>query len=666
MDIPLLPEIITIFALSIGVLLICHRVHLPNVVGFLLTGMICGPHALKLIPDESQVQVLAHLGIVLLLFTVGMEFSFKRILEYRNYFFVGGLLQVGLTVLAGFAISFCHCLHWGQALYFGFLISLSSTAIVLRVLDDKQEAQTPYGRFIVGVMIFQDIIAIPMMLFIPLLGGVQEEFNLTMLYTVGKGLLILGAVLFCANKLVPRFLYVIAKTRSKELFLLSVMTICFAVAYATASVGLSLSLGAFLAGLIISESDYRTEAISDILPFQDIFTSFFFVSIGMLLDLKFVIHQPFTIIWVTLLILSLKTMVVTVTGMLLGMPLRSVILAAVALSQIGEFSLVLAKSGSAHELSTDYQYQLFLAVSLLTMALTPTLMNLSPRFAALILMLPFSERLKMGKSSLGQEGSNNKDHIVIVGFGISGQNLARSAKEGKIPYVALDMNAEVVKLEKEKGEPIHFGDATHESVLHHLHVPAARVVAIVINDSGASSRIVETARRLNPKAYILVRTRYISQMKLMYSLGADEVIPDEYGSSVEIFTRVLRKYQVPNAEVEKIVSDMRLEGYQMMRLLFKEPTTLSDIQITLSDVVVETIRVHQNAPLAGKMLSETDLRKNFGLTAILIKRGNETISQMDGQTQLLPEDVIVVVGIHEKIAKAAQLFKGPTVLGELA
>ena len=219
------------------------------------------------------------------------------------------------------------------------------------------------------------------------------------------------------------------------------------------------------------------------------------------------------------------------------------------------------------------------------------------------------------------------------------------------------MNAEVVQQEKLKGEPIHFGDATHGSVLHHLSVPHAKVVAIVINDSEAAGHIVEIARRMNPKAYILVRTRYMREMKKMYSLGADEVIPDEYGSSVEIFTRVLRKYQIPSEEVEKIVSDMRIEGYQMMRLLFKEPTTLADLQITLSDVVVETIRVGHHAPIEGKTLGESELRKTYGLTAILIKRGGETITQLDGQTRFLQGDAVVLVGTQEKISKVSPLFK---------
>lgn len=658
MDIPLLQEIVMVFFLSIAVLLFCHRIHLPNVVGFLLTGMLCGPHALGLIQDKASGQMLAEIGIVLLLFIVGMEFSFNRIIAYRRYFFVGGLLQVGLTVLASYAIYRAMGCCAGQSLFFGFLASLSSTAIVLRFLDEKRESHTPYGRLIVGVMIFQDIVAIPMMLLIPLLGGEKQMFDKEVFYTIGKGLLVLLAVIYSAKKLVPRLLHQIAKTQSRELFLMSVIAVCFAVTLVTGSIGLSSTLGAFLAGLIISESDYRTEAIGDVLPFQDIFTSFFFVSIGMLLDLRFVLEAPFTILWVTAAAMFFKALLAGGTGILLGMPLRAAILAGVALCQIGEFSLVLAKSGNGYALISDYQNQLFLAVALLSMALTPTSMMLAPKIADLLNALPLPRWLTQGFRPQEPPEKNLKDHLVIIGFGISGINLARSAKEGNIRYLVLDMNAEVVKHEKAKGEPIQFGDATHESVLHHLNVSEAKVVAVLINDSHASARVVETVRRINRNAYILVRTRYLREMKRMYSLGADEVIPDEFGSSVEIFTRVLRKYHVPTEEVQKIVSQMRVEGYEMMRLLFKEPTSLSDLQVALSDVAIETVRVGANAPILGKTLAEIDLRNQYGITAMLIKRGEETITHLAGDTRFSVDDVAVVIGPEEKLLSASALFKG--------
>lgn len=360
MDLPLLPDILTIFSLSIAVLLLCHRIHLPTVVGFLATGVLCGPHALGLVPEESEVQILAELGIILLLFTVGMEFSFKKILEYKRYFLIGGGLQIGLTVSAGMAIGWIIGRPFGESVFLGFLLALSSTAIVLRVLEEKMEMDAPHGRLILGMMIFQDIVAIPMMLLIPFLDGKGDEaFNFSLIVSIFKGVLILACVLYSAEKLVPRLLYYIARTRSRELFLLSVLAICLSVAWLTASMGLSLSLGAFLAGLIISESDYRAEAMSDILPFQGIFTSFFFVSIGMLLNLHFFLDQPFTILLLVAGVMILKALLAGAAGIAVGMPLRVVVISAFAMCQVGEFSFVLAKAGSSYGLGSDYHYQLF-------------------------------------------------------------------------------------------------------------------------------------------------------------------------------------------------------------------------------------------------------------------------------------------------------------------
>jgi len=658
-DIPLLRDIVVIFGLSIVVLLLMHRFHLPAIVGFLFTGVLCGPYALGLIKAQANVQVLANIGIILLLFIVGMEFSFKKILEYRSYFFIGGALQVGLTVLAGMAVGMGLGRPWGEALFLGFLLSLSSTAIVLRMLSDRTESDSPHGKVIVGMMIFQDIIAIPMMLTIPLLCGNCLKYDISLVWALLKGVGILAGVLFSAIKLVPLLLYRIAKTGSRELFLLSVFTICLSVAWVTSSIGLSLSLGAFLAGLIISDSEYRTEAIGDILPFKDIFTSFFFVSIGMLLDIGFVAAQPLTILALTAGILLLKMFTAGFATFLLGMPLRTVILTAIAMSQVGEFSFVLARVGFTEHLGSNYHYQLFLAVAVLTMAMTPSMMAWSPWVAQQFLRLPLPNWIKFGFKPLPitKPVDGFKNHVIIVGFGISGRNLARSSKEAAIPYVILEMNPETVRQEKMKGEPINFGDATHDLVLKHANIHEAKVLAVVINDPIASSRIVESARKLNKKLYIVVRTRYLREMRPMYELGADEVIPDEFGSSVEVFTRVLRTYHVPTDQVEKIISGMRIEGYEMLRLLYKEPSTLSDLQVSMSDVLIETLKVEEGAPIIGKTLVEIELRGRYGVTAMLIKRGSETITNVEAKTRILHNDVVVLVGTHDNLSRASELFK---------
>lgn len=570
MEIPLLREIVIIFGLAILVILACHRLKIPAIVGFLLTGVLAGPHGLGFIKAVHDVDFLATIGIVLLLFTVGMEFSLKKIFEYRRYFLIGGTAQVLITVIAGTAIALLINRPLGESIFLGFLLSLSSTAIILRLLNETSENDTPHGRLSTGILIFQDIIAIPMMLLTPFLGSNHQVLDSSFFITALSGILLLAAVLFLAAKVMPLILYHIAKTRSRELFLLTVLTSCFSVAWLTSSMGLSLSLGAFLAGLVISESEYRHEAISDILPFQDVFTSFFFISIGMLLDLSFVLAQPLLILLLAAGILLLKTTTACIAALIVGMPLRTALLTAITLSQIGEFSFVLAKNGVDYGLADDYRYQLFLAVSLLTMGLTPTLIANSTKMANLLLKLPLPEILKTGhKPQAHIKKVSLKDHMIIIGFGLNGRNLALSAKEANLPYTILEMNPETVRKERANGEPIHFGDATHEPVLRYADVEHAKAAAVVINDFTASHRIVEKLRKMNPKIYIVVRTRYFSQVGYFYQLGANEVIPDELGASVEIFTHVLNYFQIPQEQIENVIHNVRTTSYEKYKSLIK-------------------------------------------------------------------------------------------------
>jgi len=577
MELPLLKDIVIIFALSIAVILFCHRLKIPAIVGFLLTGILAGPHGLGFVKAPEDVETLATIGIVLLLFTVGMEFSLTKIFEYKRYFLIGGTVQVFTIVLAGFIIGLCLGRPIGESIFLGCLLSLSSTAIVLRVLEEKAESDTPHGRLTTGVLIFQDVIAIQMMLLTPMFAGSGALIDQNFILTSSLGFVILAGSLFIAYKIIPKLFYYIAKTRSRELFLLTVLTICFSVAWLTSSIGLSLSLGAFLAGLIISESEYRHEAIGDVLPFQDVFTSFFFVSIGMLLDVNFFLAQPIFIIFIAAAILLLKIFAAGIAALVLGLPLRTAVLTGIALCQIGEFSFVLAKNGFQLGLGNDYLYQLFLAVSLITMGVTPTLIAKSHAIADHILKLPFPDILKTG---LYPEDPQNKTthagHIVIIGFGPNGRNLAHAAAEAKVPYLILEMNPETVKIEKMNNEPIYFGDATHESVLKHVNIESASIVAVVINDYIASCRIVEVIRKINPEIYIIVRTHYLKQIHAMYQLGANDVIPDEYGSSVEIFTRVMNLFKIPSEQIEKTVNNVRIKSYEKLKSLYSNSSSIYD------------------------------------------------------------------------------------------
>ncbi|MBW2644729.1 MAG: cation:proton antiporter [Deltaproteobacteria bacterium] len=660
MEIPLLNDIVIIFGLSIAILFICNRLRVPTIVGFLLTGILAGPYGLGLVKAVHEVEILAEVGVVLLLFTIGIEFSFKRLLQIKKSVLLGGSLQVLLTFWVTFVIARQLGQSTGVSIFIGFLISLSSTAIVLKLLQEKAVVDSPHGRTILGILIFQDIIIVPMILVTPLIAGTTGGSDASVLVLAAKGIGIVGLVIVSAKWIVPQILYQIARTRSKELFLLSIIVICLAVAWATSSAGLSLALGAFLAGLIISESEYSHNALGNIVPFRDVFTSFFFVSIGMLLDVGFLFRHPGTIALITLGVLVLKSIIAGFATVLLGFPFRTAILVGLALGQVGEFSFILSKTGVEHGLLDGNIYQMFLAFSVLTMAATPFIIALAPRIADIILLLPLPKRLISGFYPVSEiKVESKKDHLVIIGFGINGRNVAKAASLSGIPYAVIEMNPETVRKEQAQGEPIYYGDSTQEVVLLQANIKDARIVAIAINDPTATRRITEIIRRLNPKVHLIVRTLYLQEMKPLYELGANDVIPEEFETSVEIFTRVLTKYLIPKDEIEKLIAKVRSDGYEMFRSLSKESTSFTDLNLQLPDVEISTFRISERSPLVGKSLAQIELRKRYGVTVLAIRRDSEILSNPHAETQLCVNDVLFVLGAPDRTAEVAGLTHSP-------
>ena len=653
----LLNDILTIFGLSVAVLYICHRVQVPTVVGFLLTGLLAGPHGLGLVKAIEAIELLAEVGVVLLLFVIGLEFSLKSLWKIRKLVLVSGFSQVLLTFLAALIIVRALGRSLPEAVFIGFLVSLSSTAIVMKILQEKAEVESPHGHTTLGILIFQDIIVVPMMLFIPLLTGTAGNYGEKFLIFLAEGVGIILLVIIGSRWVVPWILYQVTKTRIRELFLLSVVVICLLVAWGTYNVGLSLALGAFLAGLIISESEYSHQVIGNFIPFRDVFTSFFFVSVGMLLDLNFLIQQPVSIALITVGVLGLKTLIATFAAALTGLPLRTVIIVGMALCQVGEFSFILAKTGIEYDLLAEGMYQMFLAVSVLTMAATPFVMAVAPSVADILLRLPLPRKLKRGSYPLRETRRvHEKDHLIIVGFGINGQNLARAARASRIPYAIIEMNPEAVRRERAGGEPIYYGDATQEAVLQHARIKEARAVVIVINDPAATRRITQLARRINPKIHIIVRTRFLREMGPLYELGANEVIPEEFETSVEIFARVLGKYLQPKEEIEKFIAEVRSENYGMLRTLSKEATSCLDVTQCLPDFEIVSFRVGKKSTVAGKTLAQIAMRKKYGVTLLAVRRNAELIYNPDPEIQFFENDLLVVIGQPEKISKVALLF----------
>jgi len=660
MEILLLNDIIVIFGLAIAVLFICHRLHVPAVVGFLLTGIFVGPYGFGLVKAVHEVEILAEIGIVLLLFTIGIEFSLERLLQIRKPVLMGGSLQVSLTFLATLFIARQLGQAFGEAVFIGFLVALSSTAIVLKLIQERAEVDSPHGRTTLGILIFQDIIIVPMILVTPLLAGATGNLVESVLVLLAKGIGIILLVMVSTKWIVPRVLYQIARTRNQEVFLLSVIVICLGVAWLTSKAGLSLALGAFLAGLIISESEYSHQALGNILPFRDVFTSFFFVSIGMLLDVGFLFQQPVSIVLIAFGVLVLKSIIACFAAVLLGLHFRTSILVGLAVSQVGEFSFILSRTGIEHGLLAGNIYQMFLAFSILSMAATPFIITLAPRAADIILRLPLPKRLISGFYPVSEiKVKDKKDHLIIIGFGVNGRNLARAARLSGIPYAVIEMNPETVRNEQARGEPIYYGDSTQEVVLQRANIKDARIVVTAINDPSSTRRITEIIRRLNPKVHLIVRSRYLQEMKYLYEVGANEVIPEEFETSVEIFTRVLAKYLIPRDEIEVLVAEIRSEGYEMFRSLFKESSSFSDLNLQLPDVEISTLRVVERSPLIGKSLAEIDMRKKYGVTVLAIRRNLQILSNPNVNMPFRATDVLFVLGQPDMVAKVAGLSRNP-------
>ena len=656
----MLYDICTIFGLSIGVLLVCHRLRVPSIVGFLVTGLIAGPHGLALISADGEVEILAEVGVILLLFTIGIEFSLKNLLQIKRSVLVGGLLQVGLTLLAAFVIARQIGMATNHSIFVGCLAAVSSTAIVMKLLQERDETRTPHGRTALAILIFQDIAIVPMMLITPILAEQSSDMSRAVILLLVKGAAMIGVVFVGARYFVPLVLSQVLRTRSREIFLLSVFAICLGVVWLTSRFGVSLALGAFLAGLIVSESESSHDALGHITPFRDVFTSFFFVSVGMLLDIHVLFQSPLLIAVLTIGVLAAKSVIAGGVTWILGYPLRAAILVGLTLSQVGEFSFILSKTGIEHGLLSDESFRLFLSVSVVTMAATPFIISGAPGVAKAVLRMPLPDRIVMGLRQIAQTPHlERKNHIVIVGFGLNGRNVARAARAADIPYTVIEMDPEIVRTARADSEPIFYGDAVHEAVLHHVNIKSARVVVVAISDDAAARRIVATAHALNPATHIVVRTRHVAEVEPLYQVGANEVIPEEFETSIEIFTRVLMEYLLPHDEIERFIAEVRADGYKMFRGLPKRSRAAPDWTLHHPDLEVSVLRVDEKSPFVKKTLAEIELQETYEVTVVAVLRNGQILPNPRGDLRFEREDEVYLLGMPERIVLVADLFEIP-------
>jgi CPA2 family monovalent cation:H+ antiporter-2 len=655
----ILNELLIVYVVAGLVVFTFHRFRAPSLVGLLLGGVIVGPYGLGLVSNIEAVEVLAETGVVILLFTIGLELSLSKVVSIGSTMLAVGLPQVGGAVLLTAAATYGYFGDIRPALFAGMLVMMSSTAVVMKLLVERGEIDSPYGRVNVAVLLLQDLLVAACMLSLPLLSN-KTTLSSNPLGELVKGLAVVVFVLLAIRIAAPRVMFQMLRTGHRELFLITIMVACIGSAGMTAWAGLSLALGAFLAGLGLSDSEYAHQTLAEVLPFRDTLSSLFFISVGMLLDVRFVGANLPLVTGVVLTLLLVKFSVVAGPMLLLRYPQRTIILSGLSLAQIGEFSFILANRGlNEFDLLTKSQYQIFLAAAVITMALTPLLVAWGPSLADRWIgsgsgtnlpaehFDPISEECRSG-------------HVIIAGFGLNGRSVARVLKELNLPYVVVDMNPSTVRFERSRGESIVLGDCSRPALLHHVQAKDARALVVVISDPSMTRRSVQVARQLNPALHIIVRTHYVSEVNELRKLGANEIIPEEFETSVEIFARVLQRFLIPRNEILDIIERIRSDHYEVLR---RDETSAKKIEIPidlLGDVQTGTCKVRANSPVIGRSLKELHFRATTGASVIAVRRQGELQANPHAEFVLREGDVMVLVGSGAELDKAVRTVDPPS------
>lgn len=556
--VPFLEELAVITVLAVIVTVALARIQLPTVAGLLAAGALVGPNGVELVASGETIRVLAEVGVVLLLFSIGLEFSLARVRDVFRQAAIGGLVQVVLTTALVTAIAVALGQTLERGIFWGFVFALSSTAIVLRALGERRELDAPHGRFIVATLIFQDLCVVPMVLIVPVLAHGGDGGGMQILRALGLAALVVAVTLVVARVLVPRALALVEASRSREVFLLAILAICIGTAWLTSLAGLSVALGAFLGGMIVADTEYGHRAIGDVLPLRDAFVSVFFVSLGMLFDVRVVLEQP----WLVLALLGgfvlLKGLAATLAALAMRFPARVAWLAGAGLAQFGEFGFVLTDLGLAEGIIEQELVRPLLAAGIASMFLAPLIVRVAPHVTAGERLLAPLERL-IGVRSIDEADEDHPlaGHVVIVGAGLAGRAAARALVASAVPLVVLELNARLVRELRGAGLPIYYADATSEEALRHAHLDRARLLVILIDDPAGAARVVATAARVAQGVPVIIRARYLREAGGLLSLGASAVVAEEVEGAVEVIERMLQTIEVPRDAIEQQLEAVR-------------------------------------------------------------------------------------------------------------
>ncbi|MBP7560032.1 MAG: cation:proton antiporter [Armatimonadetes bacterium] len=646
-----LSQLITVIGLSLVTVWGLRRLRIPAVVGFLLVGVAFGPGGLGLVADSENIQAMAQIGVLFLLFSAGLEFSLRDLWQMRSWVFGAGGPQVLGTVAILTLLSIPLDLGPRLGVVFGCLIAHSSSSLYAKVLEERGDLNSSHGRFGLSLSLFQDVTIVPMVLVLPVLAGTSTSTAGAVL-GLGRAILIVVSVLLAAHFIYPRIVGAVVRSRSRELFALTTVTGALGTAFLVGKAGISLEIGAFLAGAVVSETEYGRETLETVAPLRDVFSGLFFVSIGMLVSPAMWLAEPVLTLGFALFVILGKAVFIVALALLFRLSMESALIAGMGLAQLGEFSFIYAQAAISEGALPEDWYHIFLSTMVLSMTAAPILMLTVPRAAARL------RRRALRPEEPFEDVDAMEGHVILVGYGLQGRSVGRVLDQIGVPFIAIEMNPVTVREIRGQGVPIMFGNAGREHVLRHAQVERAKVLVSSVPDPAGSREVVSEARRLNPDLYIIARTRYLGDVEALVDLGANEVVPEEFETAIEMVGLVMQAYGVPPRAVEREQDFIREDQYGLLRRDLPARGRGPSLRSLLSGADVRDVALLPDSLAVGQTLRALDLRAETGVTLLGIERAGELLANPSPDTPLLVGDVLVLFGTGEGVTKATQMLAG--------
>jgi len=640
-----LQSVLVLLASSVVAVALCRRLRLPAIVGYLATGLALGPHALGIAANPQETQHLAEFGIVFLMFSIGLEFSRAKLSTMRRLVFGLGGAQVVATTASAVCAALVLGVGWQAGAALGAVAAMSSTAIVSKLFAERAELDSAHGRQVIGVLIFQDLAVVPLLVLIPALAQPTGALGVAIAAALAKAVAALVLVMLAGPRLVRGWLGFAAGLRSNEIFVLNVVLIILLLAYLTGLAGLSLVLGAFLAGMLIAETEYRFQVEEDIKPFRDVLLGLFFVTVGMMLDLRLVAEQPGLVALLFIALVAGKAMIVALVSKAFGTATGTALRVALALGQAGEFGFVLLGLAGTAGVVAPALLQPFLAAMILSMLAAPFVIGASD---AIVLRVSRSEWMlrSLELHRIATQSIDAERHVIVLGYGRNGQRLARLLEAELVPYVALDLDPERVHDAALAGERVVFADSSRREALVAAGIARAAAVVVTFADVNAALRVLAHIHALNPSVPVIVRARDEPDIARLTEAGATEVVPEAFESGVMLASHTLVVVGVPFSRVMRRVSQVRDEQYSLLRGLFTGSADVGEEVTRLHAVTLE-----EGAHAIGHLLADLDL----GIPVRAVRRPGARRRLAPAEAGALQAgDIVVLAGPPERLLAAEE------------